>query len=810
MSLPRPRPVWVVAPADPEAVGRLRAELGIGRVLATVLAGRGLQDPVEAHRFLHAGLEDLHDPLAMAGMSAAVERIARAARSRERVTVYGDYDVDGLAALTMLVECLGRLGADVDFYVPDRLREGYGINAAALRELAGRGVRLVVTVDSGISAVEEAELAAELGLDLIVTDHHPPGPQLPRARAVLNPRREGCPYPCKHLAGVGVAFKLVQALLAGGGWEDYLELVALGTVADVVPLVEENRLLVRAGLDALARTRRPGLRALLATTRLAGETITPGHVAFALGPRINAAGRVGQGGTAIRLLLATDAAEADHLAAQLERDNRERQALEARVLAEAEAMVAGRGGEIPLCLVLADQSWHPGVLGISASKLVERYHRPVVLLALEGNRARGSARSIGAFNILAALQSCAGILERFGGHPAAAGLLLPADRLGELAMRLEELARTRLSPADLVPTLAVDAEVEPAEIDLLLAEELARLGPCGYGNPTPVLAMRGAALLDCRAVGGDGAHLRLHLGTSPGPLTAIAFGMGERRHRFGQAAAVDLAFTPQRNAWNGRQTVSLHVRDLAVPGGDWVDLVNAETRAVLVLGPDGDWAEGAAPALSGPLVLHARTRLERRLEIYAHLEGGGPAVVVTSYYHGPFLVRRFPSLAAGLGLVVVCDARPAPGPLRWLARDRLLAALSGREDVRVVVAACAGLEEVWPGEVRVIRPATGPAPQAAPDRARLRRAYRALRQGFPPGAVLELGSGKPASLALAAEVGPAMVDATVAVLEELGLVELWPGEGIVRILLNPLPGARVDLAESPSFLEGCAGRGGGQ
>jgi len=817
-----PRATWVVARAEPYEVARLQSELGVGPVLAAVLAARGMTDPGQARRFLFAGLESLYDPGLMAGMEDAVGRVLAAVRSGERICVYGDYDVDGMAGAAILVDCLRRLGADVGYYVPDRLEEGYGLNADALRELARRGARLVITVDCGVAAVREAEVAARLGLDLVITDHHTPGCVLPRAVAVLDPLREGCGYPFKHLAGAGVVFKLVQSLIAEAGDrgeprpEDYLELVALGTVADIVPLTGENRVLVRAGLAALSQTTRPGLRALVENAGLADREITAGHVSFALGPRLNATGRVGRATTGVELLLTTDRDQARELAGQLEQANRERQAIEARLLEEAQAQVAAAGER--RCLVLAGEGWHPGVLGIAASKLVERYCRPAILLALEGETARGSARSVRAFDICEALRACEDLLTTYGGHPLAAGLTLPAERVAELADRLEELAAGRLDDADLVPRLVVDAEVPGSAVDLALAEELALLGPCGYGNPHPVLALRGVQVREARVVGNSGRHLQLRLRTETGGLlTAVAFNMGERLAELRQGAAVDLAFTLHRDRYNGRQHVALHVRDAAVAGADWSRLLEVwdGQQVALVLGPDGRWAEEAAEALAPyqPLVLHARTRSEHRCEVYTRLEEAARTVLVTTFFHGGYLLRRFGSVAGRLGLVLICD--PRSGPLsegereaRALAMGTLRQTL-GEAGVPLVLAACPERGQDWRELCAGAADVLPPRPVAAaayPNREALGRAYRVLRDWCGRAGVAELGQGAPVVQALRAALGgdPGMVETAVGVFEELGLAELWSENGQARLMLNPPPEGRLDLARSPSFLEGLA------
>jgi len=563
---PASRVEWVVGRPDPERVVSLGAELGVSRVLAAVLVGRGLAEPEKARAFLSADGE-LYDPMAMADMERARQRIMRAVRRGEPIVVYGDYDADGLTGMALLVACLRRIGGRVDYYIPDRLEEGYGLKDAALRELAARGTRLVVTVDSGITAIAEAELAARLGMDLVITDHHAPGPCLPPAAAVLNPLRQGCGYPFKELAGVGVAFKLAQAMLPEGGWEEYLDLVAVGTIADAVPLLGENRLLVRRGLATLRTTSRPGLQQLLAASGATSGDVTAGKVIYGLGPRLNAAGRMGRAEVAAEILLTDDGGRARTLVGQLEEFNRDRRSLEAQMVKEAEEMVAAShaGGA---CLVLARAGWPTGVLGIGAARLVERHRLPTVLLTIEGSKARGSARGLPGFDMLQALRACHDLLESYGGHPGAAGLVLDAGRVTEFAERLQEVAGSSLAPGDRRPRMMVEAEVTAKEIDGQLVRELALLEPCGHGNPPPLFVLREAPLADCRAVGQDGAHLRLTLGPGAGSLRAMAFRMGDSLDRLAGVSELDLAFTPLLERWNGRESLTLAVRDFDIPDGD--------------------------------------------------------------------------------------------------------------------------------------------------------------------------------------------------------------------------------------------------
>jgi single-stranded-DNA-specific exonuclease len=505
----------------------------------------------------------------MKGMDAAVARLVRAVEEGERIACYGDYDVDGVTSTTLLAGFLRASGADVVTYVPHRLVEGYGLNVAAVEKLASQGVRLLVTLDCGITSAPEVRAATALGLDAVVVDHHTVPVELPAAAAILNPHQPGCGYPSKDLAAVGVTFALVmalrKALRARGRFgerrpepnlKDALDLVALGTVADVVSLVGANRILVRAGLEVLATSRRPGVRALKRVAGIPeGVPVGAGQVGFRLAPRINAAGRLDDAGRGVRLLLSADPAEAEALASELDRENQARQEIERRILAEAIEDAGARVREGVRGLVLARDGWHAGVVGIVASRIVERFHRPAVLVALADEGGKGSGRSIEGFHLHDALSACASHLARFGGHRHAAGVTVDRDRLPAFRAAFEEHAAARLSDEDLVPRCRIDAWVEQGEVTERAAEDLARLGPFGAGHPEPVFALRGAPT-KARTVGANGAHLKLGLGG----LDAIGFGMGDRIAACG--GALEAAFSIGFDEWDGTRRLQLKLRDV--------------------------------------------------------------------------------------------------------------------------------------------------------------------------------------------------------------------------------------------------------
>src|SRR5918995_797311 len=553
---------WTITSCSHRESARLAQELGISEITARVLLRRGHADAATARAFL-AGADPGHDPRRLGDMDAACERIRAAIASRQRICVHGDYDADGICATALAVLVLRELGADVSWHLPSRFEEGYGVSGETLDRLAGDGCALVVTVDCGITAVSEVARAKELGLDVVVTDHHRPGDERPDCPVVAT---RPSTYPFPELCGTGVVYKLGQALLGPDAevLERHLDLVALATIADVVPLVDENRALAIAGLRVLARTQRPGLQALMASARVDPAAIDEGAVGFRLGPRINAAGRLCRPVEALELLLTGDADEARRLADRLEVLNRDRQAVEQRILREAiahveewpEARRRRRG------YVIADEGWHEGVIGIVASRLAERFHRPVVLLAGGDGEWKGSGRSIPAFDLHGGLAACSHLLSRWGGHRAAAGLSLVAEHLDAFMEAFAAHADAQLVDRDLEPVTVIDAVVAPRELTLDLAGELARLAPFGLGNPGVTLLLAGCEISEPAAVG-EGRHLRFRVrdrerGRDAG--SAIAFGMGAQLDRLRRVGAYDVAFRLEENRWNGTVAPQLVVR----------------------------------------------------------------------------------------------------------------------------------------------------------------------------------------------------------------------------------------------------------
>ncbi|HLO02532.1 MAG TPA: single-stranded-DNA-specific exonuclease RecJ [Symbiobacteriaceae bacterium] len=701
---------WRPVPPEPTAALRLTQALGVSPVIAQVLYNRGLTDPAAAKAFLTAGREQILDPFLLKDMDNAVALIQAQLKSGEPIMVYGDYDVDGVTGTTILVLALRALGATVDYYIPDRFTEGYGLNGNALREIFARGFRFVLSVDTGTTAVPEAELAQELGITLVISDHHEPGPVLPIVPALINPKRPDCTYPFKGLSGVGVAFKLALALGTPNAW-DLLDVVTLGTIADMVPLVDENRAIVREGLQKLGATRRPGLRALM---QVAGvkEPVTATHIGFALGPRINALGRMGSAMRGVDLLLTEDPTEADRLAKVLDDQNRERQEVEAAILTEAlQQAEAQTLAERERVVVLAGEGWHHGVVGICASRVLEAYGRPVILLSVEGDEARGSARSIPAFHMHAALSQVADLFAKWGGHAAAAGMTLRhKDLVPDLRTRLNEIGRTWLTEEDLVSELPIDAWLRFADVTPDLIAELLQLEPHGIGNPAPVFGLEGLVVADQRFMGNEQQHLKLflqepgrnprgdrHVGPAGGSppagggrwapqLEAVGWSMTPAAP--GQGALVQVAFQPELNRWQGREKLQLLLKDVQVidsptDEGSPVNLLPTPgvTRPeCLAWDPTADLQAGRRTAdLLGATSAVQDARGERLGKLLAEMapveeEHDPPAPTRLRYIEalwaqetGPLLVRvASPWAAARLEAELLVALRPRAGEIaRW-------------------------------------------------------------------------------------------------------------------------------------------------
>ncbi len=556
---------WVIAPSPPLSL--LKALPGIPSLVVSILYNRGARTCSQIEAFLKGG-EEPYNPFKLKDMHRAVTRIRKAIKRREPIAIYGDFDVDGLAATAILLETIKALGGNVIPYIPDRLYEGYGLNKPALRSLARKGIRLVITADCGIRSVEEARYAHQLGLDLIITDHHSIGPEIPPALAVINPKREDCPYPFKDLAGAGVAFKLSQALLLVNRQvpvsvlpetePEFYDLVALGTIADVVPLTGENRTLAVRGLQSLNSAARPGLRALMEVAGVSPGNIDSYAISFILGPRLNAPGRLTTAMLSLELLMSQEEVKALELARELDRWNRQRQKLMNEQLEKAR-FKALEVLEKNLVILIGDESFAPGVVGLVASKLVEEFYRPAIVMELSPERSRGSARSIPEFDITAALDQCADLLLKYGGHAAAAGLTLETRNLPTLKARLEEIARENLKGMELVPTLNIDAETSLDQITPELCQYISKLEPFGYANPEPLFLTRRVRVRDYRLVGEESKHLRLNISWASKNWVAIGFKMGPRAGEIREF--MDIVYTPKLSRWGDQEGVELHLRD---------------------------------------------------------------------------------------------------------------------------------------------------------------------------------------------------------------------------------------------------------
>ena len=556
---------WNLAASDPAAAARLQ-EAGLPALAAMTLCARGMDTPEKALAFLDAGGGRLQDPMGMRDMDRAAARLALALERGETVAVYGDYDVDGITATSLLTDFLRREGGRAIPYIPDRMEEGYGLNTDALDTLRQAGVSLVVTVDCGITALEEARHAARLGMDLIITDHHECKDALPDALAVVDPHRSDCPYPFKALAGVGVALKLVLALGGPARQEEllgrYADLAAIGTVADVMRLTGENRTIVRLGLEELRCTRRPGLKALLHQAGLEERPLNSMSIGYTLAPRLNASGRMGCAALAAELLLTDDPARGEALAARLCELNRERQTIEASISAECQALAEALPQEQRYALVLAGEHWHQGVVGIVASRLAEKYSCPAFMICLQDGKGKGSCRSFGGFNLFAALEHCAPLLEGFGGHALAAGFTILEENIPAFTAAMNDYVRACTGGAEMVSALDIDCAVE--DVGILTLEEvegLDLLEPYGAGNPKPVFSLPGCLVTAVSEVGG-GRHLKLKLTAAGRSFDAIFFSATAAEAGVAQGGRVDVAFTPQINEYRGWRSVQLQVCDL--------------------------------------------------------------------------------------------------------------------------------------------------------------------------------------------------------------------------------------------------------
>jgi single-stranded-DNA-specific exonuclease len=786
---------WVCEPYDVGVAERLAGGLGVSRPVGAILARRGFADVEQARRFIAA--EERHDPLTLPGVPEACELIVAHLRRGSRIAVFGDYDVDGVCSTAILVRALRALGGDPAWELPSRFDEGYGLSTAAVERLAARGVGLLVTVDCGITAVEQVAAATAAGLEVVVTDHHRPGDVLPDC-VVAHPAlgRYGCPELCAS----GVVLKLSEALHAAAGGDpraadDDLDLAALATVCDLVPLRDENRRIVRDGLVALARTQKPGLRALMAVGAVAPAELTEHALGFRLGPRINAAGRMRRADAALELLLTEDGARAEEVARELDLLNRDRQEAETRILFAADAACPPQASQA--AIVVAGEGWHPGVVGIVASRLVERWRRPCVAIALDdGGSGRGSGRSISPYDLHAGLAACAPHLTRFGGHRMAAGLELPAAAVEPFRRALAAHAGEALAPADLIPVERVDAVVPGGVLGLELAEELETLRPFGMGNPQPTLLVPAARFQHVTGMGEESEHARFTLVTAGGARSrGVAFGSPPKTLAAASADNHDIALRLERNRWNGMVEPRVILRALC----------RTKPGELRVLGEEGSFWErleralgAASPGAEAPAGRLAGEPLDRRCEGFAGVAGDlftSGAAVLVAVADMPRRRQGLEEIVAGLapgGMAVASWAAIAADPELVRSADHLVALdppPGGRADPLLRAGPRAHL--AWgPAEAEfallVYRAELDLRPALA-------ETYRALRE-IPPGASADeleralRGAGRyPRSADVCARV--------LTVLTELGLIEFAVEPPACRLC----EAERTDLVRSPAF-----------
>lgn len=551
--------IWNFSLENPDLETNLIKKLKISKVIAKLLINRGIVDEKKAYEFLNSKNQAFLDPFLLKGMDSSIQRIINAIDNKEKITVYGDYDVDGITATAVLVRVLALLGAIVTYYIPERQNEGYGLNANAIESIIEDGTKLLITVDCGVSSIMEVE-RVNSRIDIIITDHHRPPEILPKAFAIINPKQSDCLYPNKEIAGVGVAYKLCQAL-----WKtvkrlelrEYLDIVALGTIADIVPLTGENRVIVTLGLEQLNSTRNLGLQSLIKHCGLADKKIDAGKVGFVLAPRLNAAGRIDSALTGVQLLLTDDLSKADQVAEALENDNVERQLIEKDILLKAEESLKQFDMSTEKVIVISGLNWHSGVIGIVASRLVDKYYKPVIVISETDGMSKGSCRSIHGFDIYKALKKCSDLLEKFGGHAQAAGLSVLPENIPLLRQRLTEVAQEVLTEEDYVPKIRIDATVTLHDINLEFIKNLECLEPYGMGNPRPIFACNSVALIDASPMGQDGKHLRFRMKEKKQIVNGIAWGMGELALNLIQEKNIDLAFQPEINEWQGKCNIQL-------------------------------------------------------------------------------------------------------------------------------------------------------------------------------------------------------------------------------------------------------------
>jgi len=559
--------IWKPRPFKEKETQNLVRKLGISPLISTLLTNRGITESEEAKRFLNCNLNDLHDPYLLKDMTKAVTRIKKAITNKEKLMIFGDFDADGTTGTTILIKTMELIEGKAEHYFPSRLTEGYGLNKKAIDNAVNNNIKLIITVDCGINANKEVSYAKKKGIDVIITDHHEPPEQLPEAKAIINPKQKECKYPYKELAGVGVAFKLAQSLIREYSISfdefSFLDLVCLGTVADIVPLTGENRIIVKNGLKKLMKTENIGLKALIEVSDIKGKEINPGHISFRLAPRINAAGRLTSADKIMKLFQTKSETEAYTIAKFLDEQNTKRQDIQQKILDEAILKVEK---EIDLdketCIILADESWHRGVIGIVASKIVEKYHRPTILIAIEKGIGYGSGRSISNFHLFDAVDSCKDLFENYGGHTQAIGIKINKNNIEKLRKEINNYAKKMLSAEDLIPKINLDVKLKLSQVDEELIDEINKLTPFGMGNPKPVFYSTNLSLEDEPRILKE-KHIRMELCDGSEIIDAIGFNMA---HFYDEIMKnqeqINVVFFPELNEWNGDETMNLVLKDM--------------------------------------------------------------------------------------------------------------------------------------------------------------------------------------------------------------------------------------------------------
>ena len=852
-SLNRPDKIWRLRNQSSQMQHHLARELDVSLITAQLLINRGLYTVEQCRAFFNCSLEQTHDPYLMRDMDKAVSRIDLAVRKREKILIYGDYDTDGITATALLIQVLNRLGGLVEYYIPHRIKEGYGLHIAALERFRAGQISLVITVDCGVSAFNEAAWCTEQGLDLIITDHHEPSDQLPEALAILNPKRADCGYPFKGLAGVGVAMKLAQALLEHYGldkcaWHDYIYLCCLGAIADVVPLLGENRVLVKHGLEQLSLSQRPGLLALKEICGIKAP-LKARDVSFLLTPRLNAAGRVAQADIALRLLLTDDLAEAREIAEELQAGNNVRQEIGANIYAEALGIIDGQPDLAESkVLVLASPRWHQGVLGIVAARLAERFYRPVFLIALDGDAGKGSARSIPGFNLFDAVESCREYLLNYGGHAQASGITIQKDRVADFSAAINRYAGEVFTQSVISPGLDIDVMVQLNQITEELLSEIECLQPFGQDNQPPLLACRGARVLSCRGVGREAAHLKMQVQANERQLDSIGFNFGVLAGSLSPGNSVDLAFIPGANEYNGQRRLQLEIKDVGMPAA--IKIPDTFSNAAGVSGERiANWPEyigallygremsGAAfgesiAALSGgvvPEIIDGR-KWTNRLDWLAKLAAEGEQMLILAGGAGQavelayFLTQSCPSLADGIcGLfnpaapnqIADCSKRFTGGDLRLLITAPGPAAALRIKFKRVVLFYPPDNQEALRTALALAEPSGSfflcynkddlddikyRLNDLPPERDLLVKLYTLLRRNAGGNKPMVLDPEKTARW-LATNLGKPVRDysvhAAILILADLNLIEAVKQDDVFMINLLPPPPEKKDLSAAP-------------